>query len=78
MVGGNCYYCSKTSEQVELRPYGPNSSLVCFKCAMSTPEKEAETERNYALQLEAALAKSNIIMLSEAGPVPVINKDDLN
>ncbi len=78
MVEIKCYCCNRDSEQVELRPYGPNASLICFECAMSTPEKEAETERNYALQLEAALAKSNIIMLSEAGPVPVINKDDLN
>ena len=45
-----CHYCTKTDD---LRPYGPRGSMVCFPCAMSTPERKAETEGNFRLQLDA-------------------------
>lgn len=46
-----CHYCPATHD---LRPYGPTGATVCFSCAMSTPERKAETERNFAVQLDAA------------------------
>jgi len=34
-----CQYCG---EFKECRPYGPNGTDICFKCAMATPERKAE------------------------------------
>lgn len=45
-----CHYCGTTTD---LRPYGPHGSMVCFDCAMSTPEREKETAQNFAVQLDA-------------------------
>lgn len=64
-----CFYCEATRE---LRPYGPNGSLVCFKCAMATPEREAETGRNFDAQLNAA---GPIALIGEeTGPRPLTGK----
>jgi hypothetical protein len=46
-----CHYCETTHD---LRPYGPKGAMVCFHCAMSTPERLKEAERNFGMQLEAA------------------------
>ncbi len=46
-----CHYCQTTSD---LRPYGPGGSMVCFACAMQTPERKEETKRNFAVQLYAS------------------------
>ena len=43
-----CYYCEATHD---LRPYGPDYSMVCFDCATSTPEREAESAAKFAVQL---------------------------
>lgn len=61
-----CHYCDKTHD---LRPYGPKGAMVCFRCAMSTPEREAETARNFAVQLDAA---GPVVLLdgTERGPYP--------
>ena len=61
-----CHYCDKTRD---LRPYGPRGSMVCFGCAMSTPERKAEPERNFGAQLEAC-GPDAVIDGSEAGPYP--------
>ena len=45
-----CHYYPKTTD---LRPYGPNSAMVCFKCAMISPERATVAENNFALQLRA-------------------------
>jgi hypothetical protein len=37
-----CYYCNLPfRDENDLRPYGPNGAVVCYKCAMATPEREA-------------------------------------
>ncbi len=36
--------CDDCGEIAELRPYGPGGSVVCFECAMKTPE---EAERQF-------------------------------
>lgn len=46
-----CRYCTK---ETDLRPYGPRGALVCFACAMESPDRKAETERQFCRQLEAA------------------------
>lgn len=62
----NCE-CGATED---LRPYGPRGSMICFDCAMSTPERRAETERNFALQLKACGPVAVIDTSSNAGPFP--------
>lgn len=49
-----CYVCGAPDGNggSELRPYGPRGAWVCFNCATS-PEREAETRRNFLAQLEA-------------------------
>lgn len=61
-----CYYCDKAHD---LRPYGPRGAMVCFKCAMSTPERKAETERNFSLQLSGSGTVA-VIDGTETGPYP--------
>lgn len=60
-----CYYCE---HEWDLRPYGPRGAMVCFGCAMSTPERKAETERNFALQLN--VSGPVVIDGTEVGPYP--------
>ena len=68
-----CYYCGETDD---LRPYGPKGAMVCFDCAMSTPERKAETERNFAMQLDAA-GPIAIIDGTEVGPYPAEHNPDI-
>ena len=61
-----CYYCDTTND---LRPYGPHGSMVCFPCATSTPERDAETGNNMAMQMNAS-GPIALIDGTEAGPYP--------
>lgn len=62
-----CYKCNKGGD---LRPYGPKGAMVCFPCATSTPEAEAETERNFAAQLNA-IDGPVVLDGSNVGPYPL-------
>jgi len=66
-MGTVCFYCRLDKE---LRPYGPGGQMVCFGCAMATPERRAQTERSFGDQLNACghVAVSNG---TEIGPYPV-------
>jgi len=64
----NCHYCGTSKD---LRPYGPGHSMVCFDCAMSTPERREETKRNFAAQLDAIDGPA--VIGSEQGPYPLRN-----
>lgn len=61
--------CGKTTG---LRPYGPNGTPICFKCAMKTPESKAETDARFLAQLDAAEAAAGpgglVAVGCEAGP----------
>ena len=62
-----CYYCDSTED---LRPYGPDGSLVCYECGVD-PEHEEETKRNFLRKLDAAVeAGSGLAELTDEGPVP--------
>lgn len=61
-----CLYCGTIDD---LRPYGKRGSMICFDCAMSTPERKAEVERNFAAQLDAA--GPTAVIGGEAGPYPL-------
>lgn len=61
-----CFYCQ--SDEKEMRPYGPKCSMVCFDCAMSTTERQIETNENFSLQLAAC--GDNVVIGTEAGPIP--------
>lgn len=62
-----CNYCGTTKD---LRPYGPRGSMVCFACAMETPERKAEAMRNFETQLRAC-GPVAVIDGSEVGPYPL-------
>lgn len=66
----HCHYCQKTTD---LKPYGPRGSMVCFSCAMSTPERKAETERNFGAQLDAC-GPDAVIDGTGVGPYPAKHK----
>lgn len=68
-----CCYCGASKE---LRPYGPNAAMVCFRCAMSTPERKAETERQFGIQLQHA-SPASVIDGTETGPYPAEHHPDL-
>jgi len=61
-----CFYCGKAGD---LRPYGPKGAMVCFSCAMSTPERKAETESNFKMQLNGVTGP--VVIGDEAGPYPL-------
>lgn len=67
-----CHYCDKTND---LRPYGPKGAMVCFSCAMGTPERKAETGRNFTAQLDAA-GPMALIDGTEVGPYPAEHNPD--
>ena len=66
-----CIYCESTEE--ELRPYGPNGSMVCFPCAMSTKERQEEAKYMFLTQLAAC--GEGAIIGTEAGPIPATRKN---
>ena len=45
--------CSVCRKESDCRPYGAKGAMICFPCAME-PGRKAETERQFASQLEAA------------------------
>lgn len=75
-----CHYCGRAENfprvlsrgpQVELRPYGPGGAWACFKCAMATPERKAQTDHTFGAQLEAAeAAGEGVSTLTSGGPEP--------
>lgn len=46
-----CRYCDATEN---LRPYGPGGADVCYPCAMATPGRTAEAERQLFKLLDVA------------------------
>lgn len=65
-----CIHCSTTDG---LRPYGPNGAMVCFPCAMETPERKKQAEDAFNSQLDAAINAGNgmVTVGTEAGPLPL-------
>lgn len=64
-----CHYCK--ADDKEMRPFGPGGAQVCFDCAFATPERQAETERQFDARLNSACEVSDIIELTEDGPRPM-------
>lgn len=60
-----CYLCACPGD---LRPYGPKGEWTCFSCAMATPERKRETERQFATQLAAV--NGPVVIGEEVGPYP--------
>jgi hypothetical protein len=61
-----CHYCNMPGD---LRPYGPKGAMVCFQCAMATPEREKEAGEMFGLQLNAS-GPVAVIDGSQVGPYP--------
>lgn len=62
-----CHYCSAEDD---LRPYGPKGAVVCFDCAMATPERRKETEVNFSTQLNAS-GPVAVLDGTNVGPYPI-------
>lgn len=70
--------CTLCNTEKDTRPYGVGGSLVCFECAMSTPERKQQAERMLDLHLRAAAAHCNVIVVGEqSGPRPFVNTKPL-
>lgn len=67
-----CCYCGCAGD---LRPYGPKGAMVCFPCATSSPEREAEAKQNFGAQL-AACGDAAAIDGSHVGPYPAERRMD--
>jgi hypothetical protein len=61
--------CFDCGTEHDLRPYGPGGAMTCFRCAMSSPERKANAEKQFAEQLEAA-GPVALIDGSVVGPYP--------
>jgi hypothetical protein len=68
-----CHYCKDFHEEFDVRPYGHNGALICFKCMTSSPELEKVAKANFLAQLDAAEAASKgIVIIGEpTGPRPL-------
>ena len=47
-------------QKVELRPYGPGGTDICFQCAFATPDAEKQTKGAFGALLDASEAISPI------------------
>lgn len=63
-----CHYCNSTTK--ELRPYGPNHLMVCFGCAMATPERKAEAGKNFEIHLMGC-GDGVVVIGEDTGPRPL-------
>ncbi len=61
-----CYACKKTGD---LRPYGVNMQLICFKCMTDDPEKEKVATEQFYAQLDAC--NGSAIIGEPTGPRPI-------
>ena len=71
-----CCYCGKPDNfpadpDSEMRPYGPKGAWLCYGCMMATPEHQAEAERNFVAQLDAAGPVALIDTRDNLGPRPL-------
>ena len=70
-----CYWCHDST--VDTRPYGPAAAEVCFACAIATPERKAQVEAAFAVQLAAAQAAGRGVATATAsGPQPGIQEPE--
>jgi hypothetical protein len=52
--------------------------MVCYDCAMATPEREAEAEAQFNKQMDAAYALSRVVIIGEeTGPRPVVKPENI-
>lgn len=58
-----CYVCRQMKRREDLRAYGVDGQLICYPCMKSTPEREAECER----QLGEAMSGSGPHLLTATG-----------
>lgn len=75
-----CYYCNKEEDLNkgpdgkiirDLKPFGPNNSLVCFDCGTSK-EHNANTATNYINKFYVMSKITDAAMLTDDGPIPYI------
>lgn len=69
MLDSQLIKCIHCGVEGDLRPYGPKGAMVCFSCAMATPERRVEAERAFCQQLAAA-GPVAVIDGTNVGPYP--------
>ena len=78
-----CCHCKRSEDyslgedgkyKVELRPYGPNGSFICFDCMISNTDLEKIARDNYTKRLDRADARTGASLLASEGPIPYIGK----
>lgn len=68
-----CSTCEQLFDAYDLRPYGKGGSLICFDCAMVTPESRQEALRQMSKAIEAicSVSSGNAIRVTETGFEPL-------
>jgi hypothetical protein len=56
--------CKTCGAKGDLRPYGKGGALICFSCAMGTPESTREAERRFIAQFDGG----KTVVIDSAGP----------
>ncbi len=67
-----CYICKQSeadSPEVELRPYGPKGTWLCYDCMVASPEREVEAKKQFGAQLDAC-GDIAVVDGSNTGPRP--------
>lgn len=65
--GPVCCVCRRAADRtlnergkitVELRPYGPGGTPICYECATASPEAQEQAKRAFGALLDASTAAS--------------------
>jgi hypothetical protein len=71
-----CHYCGQDEDT---RPYGPGGAEICAPCSVATPERVAQTEAAFCVQMDAAVAMSPmngvILNMASGAPQPMMPGD---
>lgn len=70
------YKCCDCNQPGDLRPYGPNASMICFPCMSTNPAREEEAERQFIAQLNAS-GQFAVLDGTNTGPYPAEHNPDL-
>jgi hypothetical protein len=84
MGSARCHHCGGEEDDTtnpttgkvtrELRPYGPGGAFVCFQCAMATPGRQAETQRQLMARFTAIENAGDVVTITEAGVFGLLGK----
>lgn len=86
MMEATCYVCGGPEDLTinpmtrkvvrDLRPYGPSDAWVCFDCAMATPERRAEADRQFSKRVAEIEASGDIVTITDEGLFGLFGKGE--